>query len=175
MNPQASTAAGGQPVVGGVGTNRGGETGHSTAGVNDMLQSLYRQMREGRYSSEAAAFGGWGGYSGQGLQQHGVHRAHPHTAPHGFSSRSGHGMDGAMAPYYDPMSQAAAHQEALYHQAQISGERGNSGNGGSGGGGTGTGGGGGGGSAVIGSRGAPNGFSGPGPGDSQEQGGGGQW
>lgn len=39
----------------------------SAAGANDMLQSLYEQMRESRQSGDAANFGGWAaGFAGHG-------------------------------------------------------------------------------------------------------------
>ena len=34
--------------------------------VTDVLQSLYKQMRESRHSGEAATFGGWSGFAGPG-------------------------------------------------------------------------------------------------------------
>lgn len=105
MNPQASAAASSQAGLSGA---SGSFNKTSTAGVNDMLQSLYKQMRESRHSGEAAAFGGWA-FAGHGARR-GAHAGH--VLP-------GRGLEGAMAPYYDPVSQA--HQEALYHQAQAGG------------------------------------------------------
>lgn len=77
MNHQATAAAATQAGASGaaISFNKNNQlgvgvgVGVSTSGVSDMLQSLYKQMRESRHSGEAATFGmggGWANFAGHG-------------------------------------------------------------------------------------------------------------